>query len=133
MSGKLVGLIYFYVVSAAALALIVIGIFSSVNYLINITQFDKYPIRYRSEADCENMYSGYGKPISAPGVIDAPIQSTPSAQEIERLKNQCLSQFETERKQQQIDDLKNSITFTLIGAILFAIHFPLARRQSKVS
>ena len=29
------------------------------------------------------------------------------------------------------EDLKNAVTFTLVGMIVFGIHFPLARRQSK--
>ena len=60
--------------------------------------------------------------------------ATRSAQDILDIKRQrqlCLNQQEEDRKQHKIDDLKNSITFTLVGLILFAIHFPLARKQSN--
>ncbi len=131
MSGKTIGLIYFYVVSAASLALIVIGVFSSVNYLINITQFDKYPLRYRSEAECDSMYPYLGKPVPGNAPIDMPVPATPSAEEVEQRKQQCKDQIENERKLQKVEDLRNAITFTLIGLILFGIHFPLARKHSR--
>ena len=44
MSEKTIATIYFYVISAASLALIVIGIFNIVNFLINSTQYEKYPL-----------------------------------------------------------------------------------------
>lgn len=133
MSGKLIGLIYFYLVSAASLALIVIGIFSGINYLINITQYDKYPLYYGSEQQCENMYPYYkGRPVPETAALDVPApNSTPSAQEIEEARAQCKSQQEFDRKQRQVNDLKDTLAFTLIGVVLFAIHFPLARKHSK--
>ncbi|OGE32248.1 hypothetical protein A3C59_04555 [Candidatus Daviesbacteria bacterium RIFCSPHIGHO2_02_FULL_36_13] len=129
MPGKTIATIYFYIISAASLALIVIGIFNAVNFLINSTQYDKYPLRY-PQADCENSVYPYAKPITLDDVNGA----TRSAQDILDIKRQrqlCLNQQEEDRKQHKIDDLKNSITFTLVGLILFAIHFPLARKQSN--
>lgn len=127
MSGKTIATIYFYLISAVSLALIVIGIFNAVNFGINATLYDKYPLRY-PQADCENMAYPYGpKPI--PMEIDK--ISTPSAKDLEKQKNICIKQQEEDRKQHKVDDLKNSITYTLVGAILFLIHFPLARKQSR--
>ncbi|MBI2019829.1 hypothetical protein HYS94_00200 [Candidatus Daviesbacteria bacterium] len=127
MSGKTIATIYFYVISAASLALIVIGIFNAINFLINITQYDKYPLRY-PQGSCE-VYSFKFGPYPAMDTRGVP--ATPSAEELEKQRQLCLEQEEQERKQHQIDDLKNAITFTLVGIVLFSIHFPLARKQSK--
>lgn len=130
MSGKLIATIYFYVISAGSLILIVIGIFNIVNFLINSTQYDKYPTRYNMPGDCESVPYKYGGPV--PATVDVRgMSATPSAQELEKQKQACLKQDELDRKQHKIDDMKNTITFTLVGAVLFLIHFPLARKQSK--
>lgn len=119
MSGKIIATIYFYVISAASLALIVIGIFNAVNFIINSTQYDKYPLRY-PQGSCESYPYKFG-----------PYPATPSAEEAEKQKQDCLKQENALSKKQKIDDLKNAITFTLVGIVLFSIHFPLARKQSK--
>ena len=127
MSGKTIATIYFYVISAASLALIVIGIFNAVNFGINVTQYDKYPLRY-PQGSCESYPYKFG-PYPAMDVRE--VSATSSAQELEKQKQDCLKQEDAQSKQQKINDLKNAITFTLIGSILFLIHFPLARKQSK--
>lgn len=129
MSGKTIATIYFFVISAASLALIVIGIFNAVNFVINSTQYDQYPLRY-PQGSCEYFPEKYGGPTTPARLSWEPI-STQSAQEVEKQKLMCMQQEEQERKQHLIDDLKNAITFTLVGIILFSIHFPLARKQSK--
>jgi len=103
----------------------VIGIFSIVNFVINSTQYDKYPLKY-PQGSCEVYPFKFG-PYPA---MEINI-STPSAKELEKQKQLCLEQEEKLSKQQRIDDLKNSITFTLVGLVLFLIHFPMARRQSR--
>lgn len=129
MSGKTIATIYFYLISAASLALIVIGIFNSVNFVINSTQYDKYPLRY-PQGSCEGYPYKFGGPY--PAMMDARgLPATPSAQETEKQKQDCLKQEDAQSKQQKIDDLKNAITFTLVGSILFLIHFPLARKQAN--
>lgn len=126
MSGKIIATIYFYLISAVSLGLIVVGIFTIISFLVNITQYDKYPIRY-PQGSCEGYPYKYGAyPMDIRGEV-----ATPSAKEQERQKQLCLEQEEMERKQHKIDDIKNSITFTLVGLVLFVIHFPLARKQSK--
>ena len=132
MNGRLISLIYFYAVSAAALALIVIGIFSSINFLINISQYQDYPLRYQGE-DCDNIYP---MSLKVPAPILAPNNSapaTPSTQQIEKQRQACQNRIDRYRKGQKLEDLKKSITFSLVGTILFLIHFPVARRQSKSS
>ncbi|MDP3732971.1 MAG: hypothetical protein Q8Q91_00370 [Candidatus Daviesbacteria bacterium] len=125
MSGKTIATIYFYIISAASLALIVIGIFNAVNFGINITQYEKYPLRF-PQGSCESYPFKFGPYPAMEGRI-----ATPSAEETEHQKQLCLKQENALSKQQKIDDMKNAITFTLVGTILFLIHFPLARKQSK--
>src|SRR3989338_3737777 len=131
MSGKLIATVYFYVISAGSLILIVIGIFNIVNFIINSTQYDKYPTRYSMPGDCEGVPYKYCGPVPAATVDLRGIPATPSAEELEKQKRACIKQDELDRKQHKIDDMKNAITFTLVGAVLFLIHFPLARKQSR--
>ena len=133
MSGKIIATIYFYVISAGSLVLIVIGIFNIVNFIINSTYYDKYPLRWGGVSNCEFITDVQTVPgpravkVLPPGADE----STPSAEELQKAKEQCLKNEEAERKQHQVDDIKNAITFTLVGSVLFLIHFPLARKQSK--
>ena len=124
---KIIAAAYFYIISAASLALIVIGIFNAVNFAINSTQYDKYPLRY-PQGDCGG---GFGYPMPYKTMPIDGRESTPSATDLEKQKQLCLKQQELDRRQHKIEDLKNSIAFTLVGLILFSIHFPLARKQSK--
>lgn len=134
MPGKIIATIYFYVISAASIALIVIGIFNIVNFVINSTQFEKYPLRYGGVSNCEyatdGSFIGRG-PVPAVKMVPPGSESTPSAEEIQRAKEQCLKNEEADRKQHRVDDLKNAVTFSLVGIVLFLIHFPQARKQSK--
>lgn len=128
MSGKTIATIYFYIVSAASLALIVIGIFNGVNFGINSTQYDKYPLRYGPGGDCEGGF-GYAMPYKV-SPIDGR-DATPSAKEQVKQKEICEKAQDIERKEHKISDIKNAVTFTLVGIILFLIHFPQARKYSK--
>lgn len=126
MFGKNIATIYFYLISAASLALIIVGIFNIVNFIINSTQYEKYPLRFGQVMDCGNVPAPAIYKITPPDGF-----STPSAQELQNQKQQCEAQLELQRKQYRLDDIKNAITFTLVGIILFSIHFPLARKQSS--
>lgn len=130
MSGKQIGLVYFYIVSAAALALIIIGIFNSVNFLINITQYKDYPLRYQNQ-DCNSIYPVPMK-VAPPAPMEQsyPVIATQSSREVNIQKELCLKQISEQSKKQKLDDLKNSITFLAIGLVLFLIHFPIARKNS---
>ncbi|MBI2334566.1 hypothetical protein HYU96_02080 [Candidatus Daviesbacteria bacterium] len=134
MTGKIIATIYFYIISAASLALIVIGIFNAVNFGINITQYEKYPLRF-PQGSCESYPFKFGPyPVIERGVPATPsatLGTGPSAGEMEEQKKACIKQEDELSKKQKIDDLRNSITFTFIGTVLFLIHFPLARKQSK--
>lgn len=123
--GKLIALIYFYLISAVSLGLIIIGIFNVGNLVINLTQYDNYPSRYGYD-NCENGY-GPKAPYAAPMQPEASV----SAEQVQKQKELCLVQVELDRKQHKLEDVKNSVLFTSIGIILFLIHFPKARKQSK--
>ena len=126
MTGRTISLAYFYIVSLGALILLVVGVFSSVNYLVNVTQYDKYPLRY--EQPCETMY---GPVPEKPYLPDSPNQASPTAQELETQKEECLKTKEQDRKKQQIEDLRTALSFTIVGLILFVIHFPIALKRSN--
>lgn len=124
MSPKIIAAIYFYLVSVGSLVLIVIGVFSTVNFIVNTTQFREYPLPYYE--NCENQI-GLARPINP----DVKSEASLSAIEREEMLKSCQKNLEQRRVQQRVDDLKGAITFTLVGLILFGIHFPLARRQTK--
>lgn len=127
MTGKQISLIYFYLVSAASLALIVIGIFSIVNFSLNSLYYEKYPLRYFGE-DCE--YDPYRYQPKGPYPAEITPNSTPSAEEREEAKRICEKRAGDERLRIKVDDIKNALTFTIVGTVLFLIHFPIARRLS---
>lgn len=131
MPGKLIALIYFYLISAVSIGLLIFGVFSIGNLVINLTQYDKYPLKYGIE-QCDFL-SKYPVPMVRvmPGPPEGQEFATPSAQQLEDDKRKCLEQAEYERKQHKLDDIKNAVLFTLIGAVLFLIHYPLARKHSS--
>lgn len=133
MSGKTIATIYFYLISAGSIVLMVIGVFNAVNFVVNSTQYDKYPLRYSGVSSCDMGVDGsLGRPVPAKAPVPPGGQeSTPSAEEIQRAKEQCLKNEEADRTQHRVDDLKNAITFSLVGLVLFLIHFPQAKKQSK--
>lgn len=127
MNGKTIATTYFYLISTASVALIVIGIFNGINYTINKTQFAKYPPRWGGlPLDCESRYKYGPYPVD----ITVPVP-TPDPERELREKELCEKQQNQEAKQHEIDDIKNTLSFTVIGSLLFLIHFPLARKSSK--
>ena len=131
MHPRIIALIYFYVVSAAALMLFVIGIFRAVNLGVNLIAYDTYPLLYAQDCNSGGVVpvSISSKVASSP-VAPASEPATPSAQQLQSQIDACLAGQSQERKQQEVSDIKDSITFTLVGLILFLIHFPIARRMS---
>lgn len=133
MSGKTIATIYFFVISAASLVLIVIGIFNAVNFVINSTQYEKYPLRYGGVSNCE-FTKDYPIGGGMTRVMVEPAESVPATSNAEvdpQARERCLANEEEERRQHRVDDLKNAITFTLVGVVLFLIHFPQARKRSQ--
>lgn len=95
-------------------------------FALNSTQYETYPLRFFGE-DCENAYL-MKVPPSYPG---SESQSSSSAEENKSLKQECLTRQELDRKQHKLEDLRNSIVFTVVGFVLFFVHFPTARKISK--
>lgn len=112
---KLIPTIYFYFLSAVGVVLFIIGLFNSIHYIVGVTAYDKYPLRYQGESRCAYM----PKPV--------PIEGQKGSQSDGESKEECLKSLETERKSTKIDDLEKSIAFTTIGLLVFAIHFYFAR------
>jgi hypothetical protein len=130
MSGKTIATLYFYVISAGSIVLMVIGIFNAVTFGINSYLYEKYPLPW-GETSCDS----YPVPLMEKAIrptepmIYPP--ATPSAEELQRQKQLCLKQQELERKKYQVSDLRNALTFSAVGVVLFLIHFPMARKQSR--
>lgn len=126
--GRLISLIYFYLVSVIGIILLIIGLYNAVSFGVNSIVYDKYPLRYAGNEDCSYLTQSTvpAKPITPPDGTTASV----SASEQEQQKAACERRVEAERKQHQVDDIKNGIYFTLIGIILLALHFPVALRRS---
>lgn len=126
--GKLISLIYFYLVSIIGLILLIIGIYNAVTFTVNITQYEEYPLRYVGNEEC-----GYPARSAEPikPIDNAVLAPTTTPEELTQQKKICEDRVERERKKQKVDDLKNSIYFTLTGVILLAIHLPIALRKSS--
>lgn len=110
---RLVSSIYFYLLSLIGIVLLIIGIFASVHYVVGITAYDKYPLQYDTVARCS-------------------VPATPDKTSITTSQS-CLQDIEVERKKTKIADLEKALSFSIIGLIVFCIHFPLALRQKKNS
>lgn len=123
MKGKIITLIYFYLVSLLAIIFLVVGVYNSVTFVVNNTQFENYPLRYGGMDRC-----GYIEPIA---VTKEDPQASVSAKQANEQKIQCEKSLAEERIQHKVDDIKNGIVFTLLGIILFATHFPIALKRSK--
>lgn len=131
MSGKLIATIYFYLISVGSIVLMVIGVFSWANFFINLTQYDKYPTRYGPPvAECDDSGYPYKSGPYTMAIDGSQTMATRSAEEKAKDKEACEKQMELDRKAHKIDDIKNAITFSLVGIILFLIHFPQARKRS---
>lgn len=114
---KLIPTIYFYLLSAIGIVLFIIGIFNSFHYVVGITAYDKYPLGY-NETRCD-----YIAPAVATDGATKPVT--------EQSKKDCLDSLEIERKNKKIDDLEKSVSFTIIGLLVFGFHFYFSRKLSK--
>ena len=115
---KLIPTIYFYTVSLIGLVLLIVGIFASVHFIVNITQFANYPLGYNPIERCQIPQS-----IPDKGTTQ-PVISTVS-------KDDCLKEVDQERQLLKTQDLEKALSFTIIGGLVFSIHFYFARKQSK--
>ena len=114
---KLIPAIYFYLLSAIGMVLLIIGLFNSVHYITGITAYDKYPLRNGAESRCDYMPT-----------VPVPVEGQKSIS-VDNAKPDCLKSLEKERATTKADDLEKSISFTTIGLLIFGIHFYFARKQ----
>lgn len=125
--GKLISLIYFYLVSIIAIILLIIGLYNVVSFGVNSVFYDQYPLRYSGGEDCSYL-AQTEPPKVMPGTDTL---ASISAEQQQTQKAACERRVAAERKQHQVDDIKNGIYFTLIGIVLLALHFPIALRRSR--
>ena len=118
---KLIPTIYFYVLSAVGMILFIIGLFNSIHYVVGITAYDKYPLGYGPDSRCDYM----PKPALPEGQTEVQLST-----EVQQ-KEECLKSVETERQNKKVDDLEKSIAFSVIGLLVFAVHFYFARKQKN--
>ena len=118
-ASKTIPVLYFYLLSAVGMILIIIGLFNSFKYAVNTIAYDKYPLQYGSEMRCTTMYP----PFSSAETVPQKEKALPN----EKIKEDCLKGLEEERQIQKVNDLQNSIAYTVIGSLVFGIHFYFAR------
>lgn len=117
---KLIPTIYFYVLSAVGMVLFIIGLFNSIHYVVGITAYDKYPLRYGAESRCDYM----PRAVPIEGVKE-------TASNTANEKEDCLKSLGKERETTKADDLEKSLAFTIIGFLVFSTHFYFARKQKS--
>ena len=121
---KLIPTIYFYLLSAIGMVLFIIGLFNSVHYIVGVTAYDKYPLRFGSESRCDYM------PV--PASVGETKGTATSAKGSGEPREDCLKSLEKERQTTKADDLEKSLAFTIIGLLVFCSHFYFARKQRNV-
>ncbi len=104
--------------------MMVMGVFAMVNFVVNSTQYDKYPLGYEENCDAFALDSSRMPPGVSPQPIILP-------DDTKRQKEECEKRHANERKRRKIQDLKDTISLALVGIILFLIHFPQARKLSE--
>ncbi len=114
---KLIPLIYFYLLSLIGMILLIFGVFFTTHFLIGNFAYDQYPLKYGNESRC--MTPSY--PVPAKGENNE--------YSSDEMRKDCLATLKDERQQTKIEDLEKSISFTLVGLIVFGVHFYFARKQ----
>lgn len=127
MKTNLIRTIYLYVFSGVGLALFLIGIFKGIYYSVNITQFDKYPLQQYEEIQCGYPYSYPGKPALVAEEMRA---ATPSAEQTKEQEQKCNERQEDQRARKRLEDLTQTLAFTIIGIMVFIPHWRMARKAS---
>src|SRR3989344_6238552 len=119
---ELIKSIYLYLFTAIGLILIIVGIFQSSNYVINLLAFDKYQLGYE-ENRCD--YTAM-KPV-----IEGDKQSSEEARLEREQKEKCLGTLEEFRRYKKITDGARAITFLVVGGGVFAFHLSRTNILSK--
>ena len=113
---KTIPLLYFYTVSLIGFVLLIIGIFSSIHYFVNISSYTDYPLGYIPETRCAPMQA-------PPQVVPGKIDTTQTQQSY----LDCIKNIQAERQILKTKDAEKALSFTIIGLLVFGIHFAYAR------
>ena len=90
---KLIPTIYFYLLSAIGMVLLIIGLFNASHFITGITAYDKYPLRFGAESRCDYML----QPV--------PVEGSKAIKQ-DNTKGDCLKSLEKERQTTKADDLE---------------------------
>lgn len=112
---RLIPTIYFYILSLVGMVLLIIGLFTTVHYIVGVSAYPKYPVPYGNESRCTIQMLPADKSSVTP----------------EQVRDGCLKDLDTERVIAKANDLEKSISFTLIGLAVFGIHFYFARKTKR--
>lgn len=127
MRSNLIKTIYLYVFSGLGLGLFLFGVFSGVFFLVNVTQFDKYPLQTYEETQCDYPHYGpYAKPVP---IGEETREATPSSQEFEEQERKCEERLELTRQRKKVDDATRTLAFLIIGSLVFIPHWRMARKN----
>lgn len=125
--GRLIGLIYFYLVSLVGLVLLLVGLYAAFTYFVNTTQYDEYPLLYPPESCDTVSYPAVPVPVDE----SLSVAPSPDIQYMEEQKVQCEERLEAKRKDQRLGDVKNAIFFTAAGILLLGFHLPFGVKKSR--
>ena len=114
---KLISTIYFYLLSLIGIILLVIGIFTDIHFIVGVTTYSKYPLPNGMENQC--IYS----------VPQAPLGEKQQQSIYKEQYNICVKNLDQQRLITKKQDLEKALSFTIIGLLLFGIHFYFARKQ----
>lgn len=106
---KLIPTIYFYVMSAVGMIIFIIGLFNTFHFVTGVVFYSKYPLSLGAETQCDFL----PQPVISPN---------------QQSRDVCLRNLELLRAHQKTDDLEKAVSFTVIGLIVYLIHFNFAHK-----
>lgn len=113
---------YFYVFSAIGIILLIVGVFKLSEFTVKKIFLDDYYLPYES-GRC--AYLEATKPIEGNVSPDSSTNQILIDQKV-----QCEADLAKERKVKEITDISSSITFIIVGLVLFVFHYRRARKLS---
>ncbi len=92
---------YFYLFSAIGVILLIVGVFKLSDFTVKQVFLDEYYLPY------ESGRCNYPQP-----------------------REQCMEELKRERDLKEVTDVSSSITFIVVGLLLFGFHYKKARKLS---
>lgn len=112
----LIKAIYLYFFSGLGLVLLIIGIYTGVQYSVKKIFLPEYYLEF------ESGRCAYPAPVREESV------EADSEQQAKQ-QTQCEEQLKIDRKVREVTDVARAITFTVLGTGIFAFHFRLTRKS----